>query len=82
MSTCSFLGCGREACAKGLCASHYLQQLRGRPLTEIRERSGPGEGMRRYSLRLRESTWRALGKRPGIKLRELAEKHANGRGTK
>lgn len=36
-SICSFDLCGRPVKAKGLCASHHRQQLRGKPLTAIPE---------------------------------------------
>lgn len=34
--TCSFETCERSHAAKGLCLTHYYQQLKGKPLTEIR----------------------------------------------
>jgi hypothetical protein len=33
---CDYWKCGRPVTAKGLCASHYRQHLRGNGLTEIR----------------------------------------------
>lgn len=41
---CSFDPCGREAHSKGLCAAHYSQQARGRPLSPIREQIRSSEG--------------------------------------
>jgi hypothetical protein len=34
--TCGFTGCGRPHEARGLCAGHYLQQRRGKPITALR----------------------------------------------
>ncbi len=36
MSTCTGPACSRPARAAGLCASHYRQRLRGRPLVPLR----------------------------------------------
>ncbi|AEL19976.1 HNH endonuclease [Mycobacterium phage Charlie] len=36
MAECAFGSCDRPVKAHGLCAAHRAQQLRGRPLTEIR----------------------------------------------
>jgi hypothetical protein len=35
MKKCSFSGCVKKHCAKGLCNSHWAQQRRGHPLTPI-----------------------------------------------
>lgn len=47
--TCRGPRCDRSTIAHGLCPSHYRQEQRGRPLTEIGARSPPRE---RVSLRL------------------------------
>ena len=38
---CTFIPCGRNIQAKGLCNSHYWQQWMGRPLTEIGKEKEP-----------------------------------------
>ncbi len=36
---CTVEGCGRPHKARGYCASHYLQHIRGAPIKAIQERS-------------------------------------------
>lgn len=37
-SSCSLEGCGRPVMARGLCAGHYTQQRRNRPLSPLQKR--------------------------------------------
>lgn len=39
--TCTFPDCDRQPVALGLCAGHYRQQLRGKPLRPLR--TGPAK---------------------------------------
>jgi hypothetical protein len=41
---CAFLDCGRVLYAKKLCATHYQQQRKGRPLSAIKPKRLNGEG--------------------------------------
>ena len=38
--TCEYPHCGRPVCALGLCAGHYQQHRRGKPLQPLRQRRG------------------------------------------
>ena len=37
-AVCEFEGCGRPVSSRGLCATHYAQQYRGKPLAPIQPR--------------------------------------------
>lgn len=51
---CSFSGCATETEARGLCAAHYTQLLRGEPLREKRPRGAAP----------REQLWRLVSPEP------------------
>ena len=46
---CSFRGCGRQMRARGLCQTHYKQQLQGEALKPIALKRAKREGTMRYA---------------------------------
>ena len=68
MASCVGPKCERPPVAEGLCATHYKQKVRGRPLTLIRERGNP---LVHFATRLPQETIDALGTEPATKAREV-----------
>jgi hypothetical protein len=54
---CSFEGCGKPLCAKGLCNSHWAQQKRGHPLTPILTDETPEERFWRNIKKMDSGCW-------------------------
>lgn len=60
--TCSFPGCTKPYCAKGLCNSHWAQQARGRELTPITTLETPEDRFERNIRRdLESGCWVWIG---------------------
>jgi hypothetical protein len=83
---CSFTGCPRPTVARGLCAAHHRQQLRGRPLTQLRGEHGQigAEPRKQVTTWIAPATHAALGPRPSATARDVLEAWAKkkaGRGT-
>ena len=73
MASCAGPGCKRPTVAGGLCAAHYKQHVRKRPLTPIRQRGNP---LKPLATRIPQATLDALGDRPGEKAREILNRWA------
>lgn len=73
---CSFPGCPRRVRSKGLCGSHYNQQLRGLPLTPL----APFRGRRRVEGTLAERLAAKSERRPDGCLVWTGTVKANGYG--
>ena len=73
VEACSGPSCYRPAVAEGLCAAHYKQKQRGRPLAPLRERGSPRVLV---AARVSADTYAALGGEPGVRAREVLESWA------
>jgi hypothetical protein len=73
VTPCTSPGCIMASYSRGLCAGHYQQQRRGGAIKPLRV---VAEG--RISVRLSAQAMKRLGKRPGVKAREVIEAWAEG----
>lgn len=65
MKTCSFEGCKKPYCAKGLCNSHWAQQSRGHKLTPIRTHESAEERFHRQIIKQSNGCWTFTGNGSG-----------------
>ena len=61
MKKCSFPGCKKPHCAKGLCNSHWAQQARGYELTPIVTHETAEERFLRLTVKREDGCWEFIG---------------------
>lgn len=62
---CSFPGCIKPHCAKGLCNSHWAQQARGKELTPILTHESAIERFNRQIVKTKDGCWEFTGNGSG-----------------